>query len=67
MLSDYRKQRQFRQLERFLCRVLELDEVLRKDAIFDEERARDIKEQIRRTQKKLDALYDALDEQSEKT
>lgn len=61
MLSDYHQQQYFRKLERLLTRVLELDEVLRKDAIFDEERAENIKEQIRRSQQKLDVIYNELD------
>mgnify|MGYP001157841058 CR=1 FL=1 len=61
MLSDYRQQRYFRKLERLLTRVLELDEILHKDAVFDKERAAKIRDQIRRSQKKLDAIYEELD------
>ena len=61
MLSDYRRRRLLRRLERVMCRVLELDELLCKDAAFDEERARAIQAQIRQKQKRLVRIYKKLD------
>lgn len=61
MLPEYRRQQHFRKIERLLSRVLELDEVLCKDATFDEGRIAKIRKQIRRSQKKLDAIYKELE------
>lgn len=67
MHSDYREQKHFRRLERLLTRILDLDQVLREDTPFDKERARALQEQIRCGQKKLDAIYDALDLKQDET
>lgn len=60
MLPEYRRQQYFRKIERLLSRILELDELLCKDAAFDETRATEIRKQIRRSQKKVDTIYKAL-------
>lgn len=61
MLSDYQRQRYFRKIRRLLARILELDEVLHKDAVFDKERTAQLREQIRHCQEELDAIYAELD------
>ena len=61
MTPDYKQRRYQRELSRLLQRVLQLDEILCKDAVFDEERAEHIKAQIKRTQQKLELVYERLD------
>jgi hypothetical protein len=61
MTSEYRQRRYQRELSRLLQRVLQLDEILCKDAVLDAERAAHIKAQIKRSQRKLDLVYDELD------
>lgn len=61
MPKDYVQRRHLRELDRLMRRVLQLDDILCKDAILDAERAADLKSQIRRTQKKLDLVYDELE------
>lgn len=60
-LPDYRKQRAYRTLDRLLSRVLQLDQILHHDASFNNEKAQRIKQQIRRTQDKLDRVYAEID------
>lgn len=61
MPADYDQRRYQRELDRLLQRVLQLDELLCKDAILDDERVAHIKAQIKRSQQKLDVVYDELD------
>lgn len=61
MTPDYKQRRYQRELSCLLQRVLQLDEILGKDAVFDEERAEHIKAQIKRTQQKLELVYEGLD------
>ena len=61
MTPDYEQRRYQRELSRLLQRVLQLDEILCKNAVFDEERVEHIKAQIKRSQQKLELVYERLD------
>ena len=61
MPNDYEKRCYERELSRLLRRVLDPNEILCKDAALDKERAEHIKAQVKRSQRKLDLVYEELD------
>jgi hypothetical protein len=61
MPEDYMKRRHLRELDRLMRRVLQLDDILCRDAILDIGRADKLKSQIKRAQEKLDLIYDRLE------
>jgi hypothetical protein len=60
-MSERRLRELERKADRLMRRILQLDGLLCKDAVLDEERARALKEQIRRRQCELEDLYAELD------
>ena len=60
-LTRRRERELIRKTDRLMRRILQLDDLLCRDSLLDKERASALKEQIRRRQCELEALYRELD------
>lgn len=60
-LSEQRERAFRRKIDRLMRRILQLDDLMCRDAVLDDARAGALKEQIRKRQCELETLFQELD------
>jgi len=60
-LSEQRERALKRKIDQLMRRILQLDDLMCRDALLDEARAKDLRDQIRKRQCQLEALYQEFD------